>query len=270
MSGFIKTTVLLIVLILSGAAVLQAQDKKPYYFGIGTSISSFTGGEFGKRFGIRYAVDDDNAYYHNNNNYYNKEDYYDNDNNTMALNPMNFMLIGGVNMTKFAALELQAGFMWHSNGDIQNPDLQTGFSNGLNYVDRNANASLLAIPLIASLKIFPLGNQFYVSGGYGIQYTHESVERIRDYYIPGYYGNSSYRQYLIGDQSQGQWMTGYKASVGFSHSLFGMLGNEIELSYSNFTNNSSLSGDRSNNLLTLNRTPSIGNVSLGTKIFFGF
>lgn len=270
MSAFLKKFVLSIVLLAVSSSAAYSQDKeKPFYFGLGTSISSFTGGEFGKRFGIRYAVDDENAYYHQNNNYYNKEDYERNNNNTMALNPMNFMLIGGVNMTKFAAVELQAGFMWHTNGDIRNANLQTGYSNGLNFIERNANASLLAIPLIASLKIFPLGNQFYISGGYGIQFTHESVERLRDYFVPGYYGNSTYAQYLVGEQSQGQWMTGYKAAAGFSYSIFGMLGNEIELSYSSFTNNASFSGDN-NDMLTLSRVPSIGNIALGTKIFFGF
>jgi opacity protein-like surface antigen len=245
------------------------KENKDFYLGLGTKLSSYIGGDVGDRFAIRYS----NAYdpfEDNNGYYYNKDEQYYNDRQSNALNPLQLNLFGGVNLGNNFALELETGVLFHTAGNVEDGDVNVGFQNGVNYVEHYDNSSLLSIPLIASLKFYPLGKNstsLYLSGGYGVQYISETLDRVRDYQLYNNYNYQSgtYRDMIAG-YSASSWMTGFKAGVGLSYFLFGNIANDIELSYSHFTNRNTQEGSN----LAIQKTPEFGNVSLGVKMYMDF
>lgn len=245
------------------------KENKDFYLGLGTKLSSYIGGDVGDRFAIRYS----NAYdpfEDNNGYYYNKDEQYYDDRQSNALNPLQLNLFGGVNLGNNFALELETGVLFHTAGNVEDGDVNVGFQNGVNYVEHYDNSSLLSIPLIASLKFYPLGKNntsLYLSGGYGVQYISETLDRVRDYqlYNNYYYQSGTYRDVIAG-YSASSWMTGFKAGVGLSYFLFGNIANDIELSYSHFTNRNTQEGSN----LAIQKTPEFGNVSLGVKMYMDF
>ncbi len=236
---------------------------------MGTKLSSYIGGDVGDRFAIRYS----NAYdpfEDNNGYYYNKDEQYYNDRQSNSFNPLQLSLFGGVNLGNNFALELESGVLFHSAGNIEDGDVSVGRENGVTYVEHYDNSSLLTIPLIASLKFYPLGKNntsFYLSGGYGVQYVSESLDKVRDYelYNNYYYQYGTYRDKIAG-YSTSSWMSGFKAGVGLSYFMFGNIANDIELSYSHFINANTQEGSN----LAIQRTPQFGNISLGVKMYMDF
>jgi opacity protein-like surface antigen len=255
----------------------QNQNKEKhtsFFVALGSSVSTFIGGDLGSTFGLR--ITDGSEKYRNYNNYYNNYNYYKpynnyNDNrNDGTFNPMQFDLTAGFKINEDAMLMLNINPTWHMNGDI-NPDFQTGYSaNNFNYVDRTDNSHLLSIPLMLQLKVYPgskANSKFYIIGGGGMVYIRESQERIRELYTYNgpYYGSYNY-EFPLSRSISSKWLPGYMAGAGFSYNLSGSLNGDIELKYTNFINN-----ERNNTSnLSLDRTPNIGNLSLGTKIFFNF
>jgi opacity protein-like surface antigen len=245
---------------------LDEEKDSKYYIGIGTSLSTFVGGDFGKIFAIRYTTDSDN---NDNGYYYNKSsEYYDNSSN--SLNPLQFDLVAGVNITRDFAFELETSFIWHSNGKV-NPDYSFGSEGDFNYIDRYDNSTLFALPVMASLKVYPLGRDnvsFYLKGGYGIQYTQESLEKIREFYTTynyGYYFRTETYEFPIAEYSANRLLHGFKAAAGFSYNLFGTLAGDIELRYTNFFINENKAGP-----LSMSTTPVIGNIALGTIVYLNY
>ena len=245
----------------------QGFNDKTFYGGIGSKLSSYIGGDFGSIFAIRYSADEN--YNADDEYYYNKGNDYAQSGPSYSLNPLQVNLFGGVNLNNNFSMELESSLIWHTRGNVD-ADYVTGVENGFSYVDKNSNSSMLALPIMASLKFFPLGKDdspFYLTGGYGIQFISESAERVRDYYYnTGYYGNTSYFSIPIEEYSTSSWLTGFKVGAGISYNMFGNLLGEIELSFTNFINNNA----DYNTPLALDRTTDIGNISLGTKILFGF
>lgn len=255
-------------LLLSQEKNIIKRDKKDFYIGLGTKLSSYIGGDVGNRFSIRYS----NAYdpfEDNNGYYYNKDEQYYNDRQSNALNPLQFNLFGGVNLWNNLALELETGILFHTAGNVEDGDVNVGYQNGVTYVEHFDNSSLISIPLIASLKFYPLGKgntSFYLLGGYGVQYVSESLDKVRDYQLSNnyYYQYGTYRDVIAG-YSTSSWMTGLKAGVGLSYFILGNQANDIELSYTYFMNSNTQEGSN----LAIQRTPEFGNLSLGVKMYLG-
>jgi len=241
--------------------------ENDFYIGIGTSLSSYIGGDFGSTFAIRYWNNYNNDYY---DNYYDRHYHY-NDYIDGMLSPLQIDIALGTNVSKNIAFQLGSSFIWHLNGRID-PQYETGtLSNKLDYIDRYDNSTLLAIPIIASVKVYPFGRNiasFYISGGYGIQYTKESVDRIRevyDYSYSGYYGNSTLYDYTLANYWDARWFHGFKTAMGLTYQLNEKVSGEVELRFTNF-----YPSERINNSpLTMYRTPNLGNIALSTKIYFG-
>ena len=270
MKHFIKTFSLIFLLSfittqLSFSQLNKKEDTK-YYIGIGTSLSTFVGGDFGKTFSLRYSND---SYDYSNGYYYNKSTkYYENNSN--SLNPLQFDLIAGFKITRDVAFELESSLIWHTDGDV-NPAYSFGSDGDINYIDRYDNSKLFALPLIASLKIYPLGrnnSSFYLKGGYGIQYTQESLEKVREFYTTvnhGYYYYTETFEFPIAEYSASRLLHGFKTAVGFSYNLFGTLTGDIELRYSNFFTNEDKAVP-----LAMFTTPVIRNIALGTVVYLSY
>jgi len=245
------------------------KDNNDFYIGLGTKLSTYFGGEFGRRFGIRFA----NSYdpYNDRSNYYYDDEYnYNNDRETNSLNPLEFNLIGGINLIGNLSVELEAGLSMHTNGYIEEKGHTIGTQGTTPYVEHFDNSRMVAVPIIASMKFYPLGKEttpFFVTGGYGIQFVRESVDLVRDYEIYNnyYYQYGSYRV-KMDSYSGSTWMTGFRFGAGTTLELFGNLKTDVEINYTRFYNNNTV--NESN--LAFQNTPRFNNISLGTKIYFGF
>ncbi len=270
MKHFIKTfSLIFLISFLNtqlGFSQLNKKEDTKYYIGIGTSLSTFVGGDFGKTFSLRYSND---TYDYDNGYYYNKSTkYYDNNSN--SLNPLQFDLVAGYKITNDIAIELESSLIWHTNGDI-NPAYSFGSEGDINYIDRFDNSKLFALPIIASLKVYPLGrsnSSIYLKGGYGIQYTQESLEKVREFYTTvnnGYYFYTETFEFPIAEYSANRLLHGFKTAVGFSYDLFGTLTGDIELRYSNFFTNEDKAAP-----LAMFTTPVIRNIALGTVVYLSY
>jgi opacity protein-like surface antigen len=261
------------LLICNFASAVLAQDfeqeQKVFYIGLGTKLSTYIGGEFGSRFGIRFA----NSYdpYNERSNYYYDDEYnYYNDRETHSLNPLEFNLVGGYNINEYMAMELEAGISFHTNGYLDANQYTIGTEGTTQYVQHFDNSSMMMLPIMASFKYFPFGKSetpIFLSGGYGVQYVDESLDLVRDYnvYENYYYGYGTYRVRMDNYSASG-WMNGFKVGTGTTLSLFGNLKTDIEINYLKFFN----SNTDENSSLAFQKTSSFGNISLGTKIYFGF
>lgn len=261
------------VILISSVEPSRAQELKKdndnFYIGLGTKLSTYFGGEFGRRFGIRFA----NSYdpYDERSNYYYDDEYsYHNDKETNSLNPLEFNIIGGINLFGNFSFELEAGLSMHTNGYVEENKYTHGTQGTTPYIEHFDNSRMVAVPIIASMKFYPLGKEttpFYVSGGYGIQFVRESLDLVRDYEIYNnyYYQYGSYRVKMDSYSGSG-WMSGFRFGAGTSIEVFGNLITDIELNYTRFFNNNTV--NESN--LAFHNTPRFNNFSLGTKVYFGF
>jgi len=256
-----------ILTIQDSSSQLVEEDSK-FYIGFGSALSSFIGGDFGKTFAIRYST---GSYENDNGYYYNKPSSYNNESTTSSLYPLQVDLVAGVNVTKSISFELETSFIWHSNGKI-NPEYSFGSEGDYNYIDRFDNSTLFALPIIASIKVYPVGREnspFYLKGGYGIQYTQENLEKVREFYTvinSGYYFYTDTYEFPIAEYSSNRLLHGFNAAIGYSYNLFGTLAGDIELRYSNFFNNKV---DKAGPL-SLFTSPVIGNIALGTKVYLSY
>jgi|WetSurMetagenome_2_1015567.scaffolds.fasta_scaffold06965_1 hypothetical protein len=231
------------------------------YIGIGTSLSSYLGGDFGSTFHLRFFN------YHNYNHDYN----YDNNNynSSSLLSPIQLDLAGGVNLSRNLSVVLETSFIWHFDGFPRRNYEPGTLPGNYYYLDRNDNSSMFAIPIIISIRYFPFDRNiipFYLSLGYGRQYTKESLDRIREIYTYdyGYYEYNNY-EYPIASYSATEWLSGYKLSIGGFYNIENMLTGELELRFTNFNANK-----KNNSPLAMHNSPNIFNVALGTKVYFNF
>jgi hypothetical protein len=264
-----RTWIALIALILlSQISYSQIKNEPRFYIGLGTSVSTFIGGDFGSTFAARYYSDRNNYY----NDYYYPGPYTINELHNYrheSFFPLQVDLAMGVDASRFVSLQVESSFIWHLNGDTRR-NYETGTMGNLDYIDRNDNSELLAIPIIASVKVFPFGRKrtsFYLTGGYGVQYMQESVERIRSVYDYNYYGNynSASYEYPISDTKGREWIQGFKVGMGVTFRLNQYVTGDVELKATNFYQSFR---DYSSSL-SMYRSPDITNVALSTKIFFG-
>lgn len=262
--------ILTFILIISQISVSQIKPDSKFYLGIGTSFSSYIGSDFGKTFAIRFAPSGyyDDYYY---NNYYYRpgrySDYYD---DRESFFPLQVDLAFGMNVSKILSVEIESSILWHLNGRV-NRNYETGTEGEYDYIDRNDNSSLISVPIMASAKIYPFGrkiNSFYLTGGYGIQYIQEGVDRVRsyyDYYSSGNYYSSSLYEYTLAEYRGREWVHGFKVGMGMDFKFMNSLKLNVELKASNFfppgTDNSSA--------LTMYHSPNLTNIGLGMKVYFG-
>lgn len=255
----------LMLLLFSGSLNAQTSGKDiTIYFGLGTGISTYVGGDFGTRFAIRTGP----SSYNSNYNYYYERynnDYYD---DRSSFNPLQFDVVFGIRPVKAVSFEFNAGMRWHSYGR-PNPEYEYGTYNDMDYVDRYDNSTLMTIPLMASVKFYPFwfkNSGLYLTAGLGYQYTSESIERVREFYdYSYYYGNyGSVSEYPLAEYSSSKWLYGFKTGIGFTYNLSEHLTGDIELAYTDF-----ISETRNGSPLAMYRTKDIGNISLNMRVFFG-
>jgi hypothetical protein len=259
--------ILFLIFVFYGNVMGQVRLKERYfYFGFGTSVSTYTGGDFGNRFAMRITYPQND---YNNNFYYNRYNYNDYYNDNTSMNPLQADMTFGFKPSKHMAIELNTGIIWHGYGH-PDPQYQYGTYGNSDYTDRYDNSTLLAVPIMATVKFYPFASMrvpLYLLAGYGVQYTSEKLDRVREFYsYNSYYGNynNSY-SYPIAEYSDARWLQGVRTGMGYSFNLSDMLIGDVELSYSNF-----FSEAWQDSPLAMNRTKNIGNISLGTHVYFGF
>jgi hypothetical protein len=261
-----KFFILFFALFITQLSESQVNRDRKFYIGIGTSLSSYLGADFGSTFSIRYSRARDYNNYWYNNYYYNRDnryDYYYDE----SLFPLQGDLALGYDATDKVSFQIESSIIWHLNGNARK-FYESGNNGYDDYLDRNDNAELISIPIIASVKYYPFGRKyspFYLTGGYGMQYMQESVDRVREYYNYNSYYNE-YRnssEYTIASYRARDWFHGIKLGLGFNYKLGQMLSGEAEIKFTNF-----FPANRDNNSnLSMYRSPNITNIALGTKIY---
>jgi hypothetical protein len=263
-------TLILIFSLISIKSDAQVKEKNGFYFGLGTSISSYLGGDFGKTFAVRYSNYRDNDFYDNNYYYYpGPYRYNELHTNRETFFPLQVDMAFALDINKYTTVQLESAILWHLNGRV-NRNYETGTIGDQDYIDRNDNASLISVPILASVKYYPLGKKrtaFYITGGYGVQYMQEGVERIRsvyDYSTYNYNNYSNLYEYQIADYKAREWIQGVKVGMGFTFRLTRNLLGDVELKVTNFF----MTERNNDNVLSMYRTPNITNIGLSTRIFF--
>jgi hypothetical protein len=262
--GFkIKRFFLAVLIVFLGSSIGFSQTKKPpvkektFYIGVGTSISSFLGGEFGNRFQIRYGEDE-----------YNYDGYNYDYGPSYSLSPVQIAIVAGKKLNENISLELEASFFNHTKGFIDNRDITTGSNAGTPYYDSYERAKMLSIPLIASVKYFPGGRTnsgIYLTAGAGYAYMRESIERVRTLkYFDNYYYYYYYSKQTLASYSDHQWLPVMKLAGGTKFDLFGTLAGDVELTYTNFKTVKEF-GDP---LTTGHGSAFLQNIALTGKFFF--
>ncbi|HRE40566.1 MAG TPA: outer membrane beta-barrel protein [Ignavibacteria bacterium] len=244
------------------AQKIESEEENTFYLGIGLSLSSYFGGNFGDRFKISYSQDE--SYYYDNSYYYEEPSY--------SLAPVQFSLSGGMNLNKKLSLELETSFISHGKGNIKNRDIIAGYDNGIRYTEAYDRARTIAIPILANIKFYPSerkNSSLYISAGGGYVYMNESIERTKTFrYTSSYYGNpyyyNDYKQ-TIGYWSAGQWMPGIKLASGMNFDIFGLFNGDVEISYFSFFPTSSFTFP-----LSLTSDTPVQSINLTSKFFFNF
>lgn len=249
-----------LLLLLTNNSFSQFVNYPKIYFGIGTGIQSYIGGDFGKAYSLRFF----SKYDYYDDYYYNNRRYYDNDRDLIS--PVGFDLNAGVNINEYLSVELESSFIWHFFGW---PDRQyeTGTSGNWDYIDKYDDSFLFANPYTINLKVYPGGRRagLFFSGGFGWMYIKESMNRVREFYDYSYnYYNYSYT-YLIKSYKDSKWCTGFKVAAGFSFPAFDYLSGELEIKYTSFYPEKNMESP-----LLINRVPNIGNIALVSKFYFSF
>ncbi len=225
-------------------------------FGIGTG--SYVGADFGSAFYMSFFNTYDD--YYNYNNY-----YYSNYNSGGVISPIIVDMGTSIDLNEFVSVAFDASFIWHLFGRPRR-DFQTGTSGNRNYLDRWDNNYLYAVPLFLSLKLYPFGKSnypLYISGGYGTQYTVESLDRVREYYnYNNYYSNYSIIMNTVEDNA---WFQGFKISFGFRTPVNYFMSNETEIKLTNF-----VPVRDSSSPLAMRTTTNITFIGMTTKFCFDF
>jgi hypothetical protein len=239
---------------------LQPQIKPGFAVSFGTTFGSYTGADFGKTWAVSFPRSEFNDdYYYNNNYYHNRYDRYN------FFSPVILDLGMDFYITDFAAVNVESSFIWHFNG-YPNRQYETGVTHGQNYIDKWDNAELFAVPLFLNLKLFPLGmrrSSFFITAGYGQQYTSESVDRVREEYNYNY-GYSDYK-YVVGSAVSKKWLSGVKVGLGFIYPISPYMSGEAEFKVTNFFPDRNPASP-----LAMNSTTNITFVGLSTKVYFNF
>ena len=236
-----------------------------FYAGFGTTFGSFVGANFGSTFALRFRNPYSDYYGYNNNynNHYNN--YYNNYDSPFSMSPLELDLVLGQEINRYVSIELQANFIAHFNGSPAR-NYTSGTSGTRDYLDYYDNSYLTAIPLMASLKIFPAGKDrapFYLSFSAGYQYTHESMDRVREYYDNGNnynYSNYSYPLYNLYDN---KWIPGMGLSMGGDVRVSDIGYTNIELKVTNFWTEMNTQSP-----LAMNTSPNITYIGLSAKFYF--
>ncbi|MDD5362258.1 MAG: hypothetical protein PHN88_09005 [Ignavibacteria bacterium] len=249
-----------IILLLIVCSYLYPQTKPGFAVSIGTTFGSYAGADFGKTWAVsfpRSSFNDD--YYYKNYYYHPSYDRYN------FYSPVILDLGMDFYLNNYAAINVESSFIWHFNGY---PDRQyeTGVTHGMDYIDKWDNANLFALPLFLNLKLYPLGRQrssFFITAGYGQQYTSESVDRVREEYDYNY-GYSNYR-YVIGSAESKKWLSGIKVGLGFVYPISPFMSGEAELKVTNFFPHRNTASP-----LAMNSSTNITFIGITTKLYFGF
>jgi opacity protein-like surface antigen len=270
-----KRSYILLLLLISTLIYSQKYELKTgnntgiddrFYMGFGTSVSTFLGGEFGKTFALRLNYSPD--YY--NDNYYSYDHYsYDNNDSYLMYSPIQLDVNLGYFIGNKAAVELESSFIWHMRGR-PDPDLVTGTEFDMDYIDKNDNSRLFAIPLLLNVKFYPMGrlnSPFYIKGGAGFQYVSESSERIREFYAYNeYYYHYYSSSYILERYQRSAFLPGFKVGAGVSYSFFNNINAFSEIEYSYFSN----SGTKGTTPLALDKARYTGMLAFNTKVYFSF
>lgn len=265
-----KKIILVFSLLLFSEESIFAQEyynENNFYFGMGTSVSSYLGGYFGQAYQLRAFTDNSDYYddYYNYNYYYSSSNYYDDYYDYTVWSPIQFTVYAGSHINEFMTIEAQSMFLFHFDGRVD-PEFTSGYINEIYYSDRNDYAYLFAIPLSLSLKLVGKsegGSAAYIKFGPAMQYTDESYDRIREYHDPkDYYGSYSV---LLKNVSKSEWLYGFSAGIGLEYNFSGYskMITEIEYSYFNINPNYQTA-------LALDRAPEAQLFSFSTKYFFSF
>ncbi len=260
---------LILLVLIAGISFSQNYKKESsgeFYMGFGTSVSTFLGGEFGKAYSIRLNYTPD--YYDNYGNfsYYEREKY---DNSQIMYSPIQLDANLGYFISNKTAIELESSFIWHLRGR-PDPDFVTGTEGDMDYIDKNDNSTLFAVPLLINLKFYPIGrikSPFYIKAGVGFQFVKESTERVREFYTyDEYYYNYYSSSYTLARYEKTAVLPGFKIGAGLSYSVFNELNAFTEIEYSYFKNTSV----KGNTPLALDKARYTGLLALNTKIYFSF
>ncbi len=260
MENIMKKTVYIIPILLLFLSSAEAQVKQSFGISIGTTFGSYAGADFGSTYSFSFPYSRYNDDYYYNNYYYHPEydrhDFY---------SPLIFDLGFDYNITDYTAVNLESSFIWHYGGRPSRV-YETGEIGGISYIDKWDNAQMFAVPLFLNLKVYPFGKSrasFFISGGYGMQYISESMDRIREEYSYSY--NYPDYSYLVGSSSSKKWLNGVKASIGFQYPLSPYTTAEAEFKVTNFFPKRNL-----NSPLAMNTSTNITFIGLTTKIYFNF
>lgn len=253
---------IIFVLAILSALTFSAPAQVNHSFGIsiGTTFGSYAGADFGSTYAFTFPQSRYNDSYNYNNYYYG--DYYD---GRDMYSPIILDLGMDFYINNYAAVNLESSFIWHYAGKPAR-NYETGIVNGNDYIDKWDNAELFAVPLFINMKLFPFGKQksaFYITGGYGLQYTSESVDRIREEY--GYNYEYPDYSYLIGYSSSKKWLSGVKAGIGLQFPLTPYATAEAELKVTNFFPKRNIASP-----LAMNTTTNITFIGLTTRVYFNF
>lgn len=262
--------ILFLILAVSQISNSQVKTENQFYIGIGSSISSYIGSDFGKTFAIRYSPSGyyDNDYYGG--YYYRPHRYSDYYGSRETFFPLQVDLALGMNVSKILSVQIESSILWHLNGRLDR-NYETGYDGEYDYIDFNDNSSLISVPVMLSAKLYPFGKKrtvFYLTSGYGVQYMQEGVDRIRSYYDYSSYGNTYYSdlyEYPIAEYRGREWVHGFKVGMGVNFRITNSINCDVELKATNFFP----PGRDNSSILTMYRSPNITNIALGTKVYFG-
>lgn len=252
-----RLSLLILIIFISSNLYPQSNDSR-IGISFGTTLGTYAGSDFGSTYYMSFYTDD---YY--NDNYYNNSYYNDGYNNSF-LSPLEFDLGIDFRVSNNLSLSFESSYIWHINGK-PNRDYVTVITGNGSYLEMWDNAMMYAVPLFLSLKLYPLGKEnysFYISGGYGMQYISESMDRVREDLDYNYYGG--YR-YYIGGVSDAKWQQGVKLAIGMNFNMGSSLSNETEIKVTNF-----FPQRNSYSQLAMNTSTNITFIGLTSKMYFNF
>jgi len=241
-------------------------NKSNFFIGLGGGFSTYLGGNFGKMYSLRYksytGYDDYN--YSTYNGTYNNR-YYNRGADKSMLYPMQFDLNLGYRLLEPVTISLETSIIWHNAGRVDF-EPQVIMTQEEMYRDDFEPSSLLAIPVFASVKVFPFGgykNIFYLSAGYGVQYVRESVTKWRDYLYNSYWQSSMYSYSIpLEYYKDFGFIQGFKVAIGMDLSVTKYFFGNIELRFTNFYPH-----QRSNTPLALTNSSNMMNLALIGRFF---
>lgn len=215
-----------------------SRNEGRFFVGLGGGISTYLGGAFGKMYAIRYKSHtgyDDYYYSPYRRTYYNH--YYNGKADEGMLYPLQVDLNLGYRILEPVAITIETSFIWHNAGRVD-AEPQLIVTEEETYRDDFEPSSLLAIPIFASVKVFPFGwykNQLYFSAGYGVQYVRESVTKWRNYFYSTYWQwNNNYYSIPLEYYEDFGFIQGFKLAVGIDLSVSKYFFGNIELRFTNF------------------------------------